>query len=111
MNSRRFIRSSSQLKETGAEYQVSMVVALRRATRLRGMSAMPSIAPELMRWDELTRWAKCGLPHRSMLSSITKSARSRNDSGIVNPSDASAGFEVDDKPEARRLFDRDIGGA
>jgi hypothetical protein len=45
-----------------------------------------------------------------MLSSITKSARSRNDSGIVNPS-ASAGFEVDDKPEARRLFDRDIGGA
>ena len=28
MNSRRFIRSSSQLEETGAEYQVSMVVAL-----------------------------------------------------------------------------------
>jgi hypothetical protein len=27
MNSRRFIRSSSQLEETGAEYQVSMVVA------------------------------------------------------------------------------------
>jgi hypothetical protein len=37
--------------------------------------------------------------------SITKSARSRNDSGIVNPS-ASAGFEVDHGPEARRLFDR-----
>jgi hypothetical protein len=29
MNSRRFIRSSSQLEETGADYQVSMVVALR----------------------------------------------------------------------------------
>jgi hypothetical protein len=28
MNSRRFIRSSSQLEETGAEYRVSMVVAL-----------------------------------------------------------------------------------
>jgi hypothetical protein len=28
MNSRRFIRSSSQLEETSAEYQVSMVVAL-----------------------------------------------------------------------------------
>jgi hypothetical protein len=67
-------------------------------------------ATELLRRREMTRWAKCGLPHRSMLSSITKSARSRNDSGIVNPS-ASAGFEVDDKPEARRLFDRDIGGA
>ena len=28
MNSRRFMRSSSQLEETGAEYHVSMVVAL-----------------------------------------------------------------------------------
>jgi hypothetical protein len=31
MNARRFIRSSSQLEVTGAEYQVSMVVALSGA--------------------------------------------------------------------------------
>ena len=35
MNSRRFIRSSSQLEETAAEYQVSMVVALTAGTMLR----------------------------------------------------------------------------
>jgi hypothetical protein len=32
----------------------------RGATGLRGMSAMPPIAPELMRWGELTRCAMCG---------------------------------------------------
>jgi hypothetical protein len=32
----------------------------RMRHRLRGMSAMPSIAPELMRWDELTRCAMIG---------------------------------------------------
>src|SRR5262245_63588149 len=29
------------------------------------MSAMPPIATESMRWGELTRWANCGLMHRS----------------------------------------------
>jgi len=42
--------------------------------------------------------------------SITKSARSKSDSGIVNPR-AWAAFEVDGEPDVRRLFDRDIGGA
>ena len=33
INSRRFIRSSSQLEETGAEYQVSMVVGFSRCAK------------------------------------------------------------------------------
>ena len=36
-----------------------------RATRLRGMSAIPPIAPELMRWDEQTRWANKLFDHLS----------------------------------------------
>ena len=38
MNSRRFIRSSSQLEETGAEYHVSMVVALTTGAYSPGMA-------------------------------------------------------------------------
>jgi hypothetical protein len=44
MNSRRFIRSSSQLEETGAEYQVSMVVAL--STCANAASQMPRVAQD-----------------------------------------------------------------
>ena len=42
-----------------------------------------------------------GLPHLSMLFSITKAA-------LPN---ASAGFEINDKPGARLLFDQDISEA
>ena len=49
MNSRRFIRSSSQLEETDAEYQVSMVVALTAgaADQLGGHSRLvePAASP------------------------------------------------------------------
>ncbi len=45
--------------------------------------------------------AMCGLPHLGMLFSITKAA-------LPN---ASAGFEINDKPEARLLFDQDISEA
>ena len=34
MNSRRFVRSSSQLEETGAEHQVSMVVGFSRCVKM-----------------------------------------------------------------------------
>ena len=52
MNSRRFVRSSSQLEETGAEYQVSMVVGfmslenglILAATGAKGMPLVVEIS-------------------------------------------------------------------
>src|SRR5262249_6819444 len=59
--------------------------SLRRAARLRRMSAMPPIATELLCRSELSLSATTGLMHRSKFHSITSSARIRNDSWIVRP--------------------------
>jgi hypothetical protein len=43
-----------------------------------------------------------------MLSFDRTSARSRNDSEIVNPKCLGGGFDVGDEPEVRRLLDWDV---
>jgi hypothetical protein len=45
MNSRRFIRSSSLLEETGAEYQVS--IAVRTHVRFSFLAPSPIFQPKL----------------------------------------------------------------
>ena len=55
----------------------------RRARRVRGMSAVPPIAPELVRCSDSTKSAMNGLVHCSIQHrhSINSSARDRNDAG------------------------------